>query len=111
MVRQGPESTVSVITPSRAGDIVMSDIPIAAPPAPEADILADDTPCRSCGYNLRGRRTDTVCSECGTPVMNSLGSNQLQFANPAWLAKIGLGVRIYAWAMAIGFAAGLTLGL
>lgn len=31
------------------------------------DVIDDDTPCRKCGYNLRGLRIPGVCPECGEP--------------------------------------------
>jgi len=31
-----------------------------------------DFPCVECGYNLRTRRVNEVCPECGTPVLKSV---------------------------------------
>jgi hypothetical protein len=56
-------------------------------------------PCRRCGYNLIGSRTDGQCPECGTPVAFSRRSDQLCDSDPGWVNTLGLGARLSFWAV------------
>ena len=49
--------------------------------------------CRQCGYNLRGLAPNGNCPECGLGVAQSLGADLLSFADSAWLATLGRGLR------------------
>ena len=60
-----------------------------APLAIDATGIVDrDTPCRRCGYNLRGLNVDGQCPECGGPVELSTGDDRLTAANPRWLRQL-----------------------
>lgn len=63
---------------------------------PDATLI-HDTPCRRCGYNLRGLREDGNCPECGTPVGRSVMGDLLRFADPGWLAQISSGLSMLLW--------------
>lgn len=58
--------------------------------------LDEDINCRGCNYNLRGQSLTGTCPECGTPVENSLTSNNLRFANPDWLRSLYTGASFLA---------------
>ncbi len=62
-----------------------------------AGMLAADTICRRCGYNLRGLRPEGVCPECATAIALSLAGNRLRDAEPRWVAKLAAGVRWTFW--------------
>ncbi len=53
-----------------------------------------DLACTGCGYNLRMLPIASRCPECFTPIVRSLGINDLMFANPQWLRKVRDGVVI-----------------
>ena len=64
------------------------------------EYLADrDSPCPTCGYNLRGLKDENVCPECNAPVGQSLLGDRLEFANPRWLRRIGWGAFLAALTM------------
>ncbi len=50
--------------------------------------VAQDVPCRTCGYNLRGLSPDDRCPECGTAVARSMRGDLLAAADPAWLRRV-----------------------
>lgn len=80
----------------------MESMPAPPVPAPSTRIhLEYDTPCRRCGYNLRGLMLDGQCPECGAPVDLSIQGDLLKFADPDWLAKVARGLTIILW-MVIG---------
>jgi hypothetical protein len=82
-------------------------IPYPAPP-PAATVL-ENIPCRNCGYNLRTLARDGVCPECAAPVADSLHVEFLRAANPQWLKKIGIGVRIVFWSLTATILFGTNL--
>jgi hypothetical protein len=51
-----------------------------------------DLACVGCAYNLRMLPIASRCPECFTPIVRSLGINELMFANPEWLRKVRDGV-------------------
>src|SRR3712207_6504137 len=53
--------------------------------------------CRKCGYDLRGCDAAGRCPECGTAVALSARPDLLRFADPAWVSKLGRGVRFILW--------------
>jgi hypothetical protein len=55
-------------------------------------LIQQDTPCRRCGYNLRGLFEDGQCPECGTPVKISLRHGLLQHSDPDWLDALRRGI-------------------
>jgi len=73
-----------------------------------AEPLARDVLCRHCGYNLRGHRPSQRCSECGTPVRDSLRPDELQYADPDWLDKLRLGMTLILWSIVGGFLLGFV---
>jgi hypothetical protein len=76
----------------------------SADPAPSFSLL-EDLPCRSCGYNLRTLSTDTICPECGTPVVSSLRGELLRDADPAWLHWMNIGCTCLYWGVWCTFIA------
>jgi hypothetical protein len=52
-----------------------------------------DTPCRKCGYNLRGLLTDAQCPECGVIVAASISGDLLRYCPPDWVAALARGVK------------------
>jgi hypothetical protein len=80
------------------------EFPLISPPAPDAPVTSD-SPCRKCGYNLRGLRSDGVCPECATPVGVSILGDLLRFSDPAWLRKVaqGMGLVLVGFYLQFGF--------
>lgn len=73
--------------------------------------IAWDSPCKRCGYNLRGLSETGRCPECGTPVSLSLRGDQLRFSDPDWLDKVATGLGIIFWMMVLGTVGGFLVGL
>jgi hypothetical protein len=68
----------------------------AAPDAPVPFIpitVEADTPCRKCGYNLRGLLTDTQCPECGVIVAASISGDLLRYCPPDWVGTLARGAK------------------
>ena len=53
--------------------------------------VAADTPCRHCGYNLRGLAPEGRCPECGTPIGLAVHGDLLGYADPVWVARLARG--------------------
>lgn len=70
--------------------------------------LSADVACRRCGYNLRGLRDDGRCPECGTPIGLSTQGDLLRFADPDWLFKIALGLKIILWMILVKIVIGVS---
>jgi hypothetical protein len=66
-----------------------------------------DHPCCHCGYNLRTLTEANVCPECGTPVGLSTRGSFLRFADPEWVDKLALGLKIILWMIPIGILVGI----
>jgi hypothetical protein len=64
--------------------------------------IAEDVACRRCGYNLRGLPREALCPECGTLAALSARSDRLRYADPRWLEKVLLGLRVAVIAAAVG---------
>lgn len=72
----------------------MSPLPVptaVAPALPPPEValddegnLADELPCRRCGYVLRGLPLEGRCPECGTAVGWSVHGDLLRFSDPGW---------------------------
>jgi hypothetical protein len=71
--------------------------PFPFPAIPPPSTVTDDVPCRQCSYNLRTLPTDGFCPECGSLVAKSIYGNLLKFSDPAWVRKLGRGIRFIQW--------------
>jgi hypothetical protein len=91
----------------RHEDVRMSEPAIHTDSGPQP--LGVDTPCRLCGYNLRGLPSDGRCPECGAMVSASLGQYSLAFADPKWVTALLRGVRIYLVSFVLLFVSFLAL--
>lgn len=66
--------------------------------------IAQDVYCIQCGYNLHSLLPTQACPECNEPIEMSLRGDWLRFANPAWLAKVVIGMRFVAAGIAVRLA-------
>ncbi len=60
--------------------------------------------CTSCGYPLYGLLVHNSCPECGTPIRASIGMRFLRFADPEWVRRLALGMRLLIWGSIISVA-------
>jgi hypothetical protein len=70
------------------------DLDNTSPALPAAAIVADDAPCRRCGYNLRGLPHTGRCPECSASIERSLRGNILDVADPAYLHRLRRGATL-----------------
>lgn len=84
-------------------------------PLDEQGRLAHDALCIDCKYNLRGLAPDGLCPECGSPVVRTLDGDLLQFANPAWVRSLTIGMIValadIALTMVLGIVAAVAVAL
>lgn len=66
------------------------------------EMIARDTPCFRCGYNLRGLAVDGRCPECGVTVRLSQAGRHLAASDPRWRRRLQLGAGLHACGL-IGF--------
>ncbi len=59
------------------------------------------TPCRTCGYDLRGLDESGRCPECGRVIAESLADDLLRFADPEWLGTVAGGCGAIFWGSVI----------
>ncbi len=72
--------------------------------------VAQDVPCRTCGYNLRGLSPDGQCPECGAAVGRSIHGDLLRYSDPVWVRHLaagplwmiisvlsGIGIAVFNW--------------
>lgn len=79
-----------------------------------AGLIAEDLPCRHCGYNLRTLSPKVQCPECGTAVGQSVHGDYLRYADPAWVRGLATGAMLVLVAIALrvlesGVIAGLMM--
>jgi len=74
---------------------------ISQPVPIPSEAIDSDTPCRRCGYNLRGLFTDGQCPECGTLVRLALRQDLLEHSDPAWLDSLRHGIVWMLWYMGV----------
>lgn len=57
--------------------------------------IADDLPCRRCGYNLRGISSEGCCPECGLKIcLIPYRDRPLSHSDPAWLGTLVRGITL-----------------
>lgn len=91
----------------------------AIPPADASEpdsvgVVPKGITCITCEYELGGLATDGVCPECAAPIERSMRGDWLRNADPRWLKRACLGVRMMRWAVVsagLAFVAMLLLGL
>src|SRR5262245_32299566 len=76
-----------------------------------AGTVTADSPCRKCGYNLRGLSVSGRCPECGTPVGLSVHGDLLRFSNPRWVRGLQRGVRLIIAALAVAIFGMIAIAL
>jgi hypothetical protein len=70
-------------------------------PAADPAAVTNDTPCRKCGYNLRGLAVNGRCPECGTPVGVAIHGELLRYSEPRWVQTLARGVRLIVAGLAV----------
>lgn len=84
----------------------------AAPKLDQAGLIAEDLPCRHCGYNLRTLSMEVQCPECGTSVGRSVHGDYLRYADPAWVRVLATGATLVLVAIILQvLVTGVTFGL
>jgi hypothetical protein len=73
--------------------------------------IAEDLPCRACGYNVRGVAPEALCPECSTPVSRSIRSDLLQFGDPAWVERLARGMRWIIIGLLCGFVVQIAVAV
>lgn len=110
---QPPDSPTSHAAPRGAAPPRNSNSPpppdAAAPPDAGArhEIILDDHPCVSCGYNLKGLSPEGQCPECGVLASRSLQGDLLRFASPAYVRSVRRGAATLLWSVVA--AAGMSV--
>ncbi|MCP3979470.1 MAG: hypothetical protein GY716_09100 [bacterium] len=82
-------------------------LPISAIDIDQAGRIAQDVPCRACGYNLVGLAPSGDCPECATAIERSIRGELLQFSDPGWVKRLTTGV---LWII-IGSLSGIVVGI
>lgn len=78
---------------------------------PPSSVVATDTPCRKCGYNLRGLSTDGRCPECGTPVGYSFHGDLLRFCDPGWVTTLHKGAQAFVIGVVVIVLGSIVVGV
>ena len=87
--------------------------PIVPPPLSQHTELS----CIRCDYSLIGLSHDGVCPECGTSIQHSIHDNRLDYADPAFIARLARGATLLKFsincvvALIIAALAGLILSM
>lgn len=58
------------------------------------DSVQSEIHCFGCGYDLQGMDTRSNCPECGAAIWAAFTENVLRMADPAWTARLRLGLRL-----------------
>lgn len=74
-----------------------------------ADPISSDTPCRRCGYNLRGLALAGQCPECGLPVDDSVRGTLLCYAPVSYQRRVCQGLTLLNVVALAGMLGGLFL--
>src|SRR5579862_1383750 len=74
-------------------------------------VVEKDAPCRRCGYNVRGLKTDGLCPECGAPVGTAVFGDLLKYSQPAWVRSLARGAAFIYWGFFWIILAGITAGI
>ncbi len=69
------------------------------------EVIDANTPCVSCGYNLRGLSVEGTCPECGASVACSIRGDLLRFSHPRWVGRLGTGAALLFYANLLAIAA------
>lgn len=80
-------------------------------PLTEEGRLDLDLTCIQCGYNLRGQAIDGTCSECGTPVDQSLRTEQIFQADVEWVTRLKRGMIWVLVGIGAQFGTGMIIGI
>ncbi|MCH8270947.1 MAG: hypothetical protein IH985_07020 [Planctomycetes bacterium] len=84
------------------------------PPALEGQV---EFTCIKCEYSLAGLAIDGSCPECGTSIQHSIHGNRLDYADPAFIARLARGATLLKFsincvvALIIVALAGLILSM
>jgi hypothetical protein len=73
--------------------------------------IDSDTPCRKCGYNLRGLNPAGQCPECGAAISISTGGDLLRYCDPDWLAKLARGAKLIVVGSIVVFLLSIAFGI
>jgi len=82
----------SIIAPPITPPPIVADDGAPAAVLDDVGNLAEDIPCRACGYNLRGLALAQSCPECSLPIERSVRSDRLAFASPSWVFRLRRGM-------------------
>jgi len=79
------------------------------PPGNSQGRIAVETPCVSCGYDLRTLSSEALCPECGVAVSRTIDRRLLRFCDPSWRLRLYIGVLILLvwtalWIPALGLS-------
>ena len=90
--------------------------PWILPPPRQVEIdaegrIAQQVLCRRCGYDLRGRPINGVCSECGTSVARSVHGDFLRLSDPRWVEKLAHGTLWVTFGLLGGIVLGMVMGM